>query len=360
MEEASEADLLHEFIVLISEGAMRAQESGNLETVKHNLIKRNKTLSNEYTQDARLSIVPETLTDADSLGLSLTRRRVDSCIPGSPDLVASCNERRKYYDHMHTVLTHAIREAHTCRAQKDRYGELLTFLTYLVHDLKVELGKPCTALASNRHSSPLEFAKSLGLDDIVEIIAAGEKERGREGAEGPSPEVVSKWMGLLAEVLVCDWSDSDKVRSAAQVTEHLQVGSFNNAKASTVEGGVSAILNCAASVCGNNAEDCKEKGQRYHQFEAEDEDDYPLLHYHLKEATEYLQQAEKEGLCVMIHCYAGVNRAATICIGYLVQSLRYPLLKAVRHVHALRPIILHNKTFREQLILLAHEEGLLQ
>ena len=46
-------------------------------------------------------------------------------------------------------------------------------------------------------------------------------------------------------------------------------------------------------------------------------------------------------------------------VGFLVKQLRWPLLRALRHVHERRPIVLTNESFRLQLIRLAAREGLL-
>eukprot|EP01061_Rhynchopus_euleeides_P014116 TRINITY_DN24529_c0_g1_i1.p1 TRINITY_DN24529_c0_g1~~TRINITY_DN24529_c0_g1_i1.p1 ORF type:complete len:382 (+),score=108.87 TRINITY_DN24529_c0_g1_i1:247-1392(+) len=374
-------DVLHEFVGLLGEGAMVAGDVGDLDAVTAALEKRKTTLENEYVNKARTTSIvsdqPQAAGDEsaepplddtvpglqasilDTLGFSMTRGR-NSCVPGDNSFQSLCSERRLYYGHMHTVLTHAIREAFAVRNKPDCLRELTEFISHLVNVVKVDLNKPCTAVETNKHTSPARLSESLALSDITDIISKSLAVRGEAVEEtGPSPDEVSRWMGILAEVLVSDWSDAEKTRRPAEVTETLRLGSAHNAMDASA-GEVQGILNCAASMCGNNESHHVGKGQIYKHFDADDEDDYPLLQYHLAEATEFLQRAEKDGKTVLVHCYAGVNRAATITIAYLVQTHRYPLMKAIRLVHSKRPIILQNKSFREQLIILAYDEGLLQ
>ena len=63
--------------------------------------------------------------------------------------------------------------------------------------------------------------------------------------------------------------------------------------------------------------------------------------------------------CVLVHCIAGVNRSGVLAAAYVMQSRRWPLLRALRHCLEARGPILWNETFRKQLFEFAKREGLL-
>jgi dual specificity MAP kinase phosphatase len=53
---------------------------------------------------------------------------------------------------------------------------------------------------------------------------------------------------------------------------------------------------------------------------------------------------------VLIHCYAGVSRSATITIAYLMQELGMPYSEAMKYVKSKRYFINPNDGFRRQLL----------
>ena len=63
-----------------------------------------------------------------------------------------------------------------------------------------------------------------------------------------------------------------------------------------------------------------------------------------------------------MHCAAGINRSPAICVAYMMQRLRVPLLEATHRVWHARPgaRVLRNEKFCRELVTLAREEGLLE
>lgn len=51
---------------------------------------------------------------------------------------------------------------------------------------------------------------------------------------------------------------------------------------------------------------------------AEDVEDYDLSQ-HFTEVSEFLEQAEKDGASVLVHCVAGVSRSVTVSVAYLMK-----------------------------------------
>ena len=60
-----------------------------------------------------------------------------------------------------------------------------------------------------------------------------------------------------------------------------------------------------------------------------------------------------------MHCALGINRSATICVGYLMSDQKYTLLRAVQTVKDKRNLCLTNKGFQIQLITYARRKRLL-
>ena len=79
-------------------------------------------------------------------------------------------------------------------------------------------------------------------------------------------------------------------------------------------------------------------------------DDYPDFHILpcFKTAFKFIDEGRKEG-CVLVHCNAGISRASTISIGYLMSREKMSLKDAHAHVKAQRPACCPNVGFMVQL-----------
>ena len=74
------------------------------------------------------------------------------------------------------------------------------------------------------------------------------------------------------------------------------------------------------------------------------------LKQHFKSSFRYIKDAIDQGGCVLVHCYAGVSRSATIVIGYLMQEHGMSLKEAIKHVKKIRNFIHPNEGFYRQLL----------
>ena len=79
----------------------------------------------------------------------------------------------------------------------------------------------------------------------------------------------------------------------------------------------------------------------------------------IQEACQFINKARISGRRILVHCFAGINRSATLCIAYLMVTMRRMLLDTVQRVYNARTVILSNRGFMAELVLLAHSEGLL-
>ena len=65
-------------------------------------------------------------------------------------------------------------------------------------------------------------------------------------------------------------------------------------------------------------------------------------------AFRFIEEGRKEG-CVLVHCNAGISRASTFVIGYLMKTEGKTFLQAFEHVKSKRPSTWPNPGFKVQL-----------
>ena len=113
--------------------------------------------------------------------------------------------------------------------------------------------------------------------------------------------------------------------------------------------GFNGIVNCAARDTLTNR-DYYDPSWKYTEYTASDDPEYNILAEHLDDFVAFMDECRAEKRRVLVHCVAGINRSATLCIAYLVIREKMTLSEAVRHCFAARPCILTNSSFVIQLI----------
>lgn len=92
----------------------------------------------------------------------------------------------------------------------------------------------------------------------------------------------------------------------------------------------------------------------------EDYPGYDLIGNHWDECRAFLERTRNDkGKKVVVHCAAGQNRSGLIVAAALVVIERMLLLDAVNLLKEKRGIVLTNRSFQQQLCILAEREGLL-
>jgi atypical dual specificity phosphatase len=66
---------------------------------------------------------------------------------------------------------------------------------------------------------------------------------------------------------------------------------------------------------------------------------------HFQEAIKYINSVLISGGTVLVHCFAGVSRSATIVIAYLMQELGMTMTDAMNFTRRRRPIVCPNFGF---------------
>lgn len=117
--------------------------------------------------------------------------------------------------------------------------------------------------------------------------------------------------------------------------------------------GIGAVLNCGAPAVEYPP------GFSHLEVSCEDAEDYPLLARHLDRCSEFMEQCEAASKGLLVHCVMGLNRSASLVVALLMLHRRVPLLEAVSKVWECRgrSPILTNRSFRRQLVQLAHVTG---
>lgn len=105
-------------------------------------------------------------------------------------------------------------------------------------------------------------------------------------------------------------------------------------------------------VCGDDLE-CPFKGHgiTYLKFELEDEESQSISQC-FEPAHEFILESKRAATPggVLVHCYAGVSRSATIVISYLMKHHRMSYSEARKYLRSKRPCICPNPGFSRQLM----------
>eukprot|EP01012_Entosiphon_sulcatum_P034289 TRINITY_DN4346_c0_g1_i1.p1 TRINITY_DN4346_c0_g1~~TRINITY_DN4346_c0_g1_i1.p1 ORF type:complete len:361 (+),score=103.12 TRINITY_DN4346_c0_g1_i1:214-1296(+) len=142
----------------------------------------------------------------------------------------------------------------------------------------------------------------------------------------------------------------DKIYSFSP--EHnLFLGSLRSVQNASVYGhlGITHVV-----TCGKNMHIALEKDMRQLELDLDDEDSEDVASL-FESVIKFVDEGLSTG-SVIIHCFAGVSRSATMTTMYLMQRLRRPVDEILALVKASRPAINPNPGFMRQL--LEYEEQL--
>ncbi|CAD8075130.1 unnamed protein product [Paramecium sonneborni] len=79
-----------------------------------------------------------------------------------------------------------------------------------------------------------------------------------------------------------------------------------------------------------------------------DDADFVNLSQFFQQAFDFIDY-HRQFTNVLVHCYAGISRSATIVIAYLMKTFKMSLIQAFKYVQTQRPIINPNPGFMKQL-----------
>lgn len=90
-------------------------------------------------------------------------------------------------------------------------------------------------------------------------------------------------------------------------------------------------------------------GLQIHKFSLRDSIDEDI-YTRLEECVQLIDNIQKDGGRILVHCVAGVSRSATVCIAYLVKIHQISLRAAHQHVLECRNVVFPNNGFWRALI----------
>jgi len=122
--------------------------------------------------------------------------------------------------------------------------------------------------------------------------------------------------------------------------------------------GIRAVVNAASEFKGR-FQPLYPKTWGYLELDVVDALDVMILRDHWGNVFPFMKHYADRGARIFVHCMMGQNRSATVCVAFLMCHLGWPLPKALHHVVVRRPTVVENKTFQEELILLAKLCGLM-
>uniref|UniRef100_H2YEC9 Protein-serine/threonine phosphatase n=1 Tax=Ciona savignyi TaxID=51511 RepID=H2YEC9_CIOSA len=133
--------------------------------------------------------------------------------------------------------------------------------------------------------------------------------------------------------------------SPVQILPHLYLGSAHHAAQENELAalGITAVLN-ASSTCENHFAN----RFRYKRIPVEDNGQADISSW-FDGAIAFINEEQRKGGKVFVHCLAGISRSATICIAYLITCKGVSLNDAFRYVKSRRNVISPNFNFMGQL-----------
>jgi len=167
-----------------------------------------------------------------------------------------------------------------------------------------------------------------------------------------------EWMDRIGRIL---WEIRLVREEPSEILPDLFLGgiesAFNPSRLKALQ--ITHILNCAGREIGT--EPSFYAGEFvYHSIEASDSFDFPIVPAYAEECLEFALKAEEAKGGLLLHCRAGMNRSAAICILIVMERKGISLLEALQLVFDKRPMILSNEGFREQLLDYAKRRKLLK
>lgn len=125
--------------------------------------------------------------------------------------------------------------------------------------------------------------------------------------------------------------------------------------------GIRSVLNLCPERLVNSYADIPvrlaEEGIRLLNWPAHDCSDFDIVDEVIQQgAIDFIDTALRSG-GVLVNCWGGVNRSASVAVGYLVLRRRLPLVTTVREAMARRGTILTNHSFRRLLVQAALANG---
>ncbi len=207
----------------------------------------------------------------------------------------------------------------------------------------------------------------------LQVVNRQKNELGKEEI-GNAAQDLWPWECALENPELLDWKQglsNEEIQATlvrqnsgfpSQIKPHLFISGASPARdiGKLVSLGISHVINAAGKSAQLDSQVFQTCNIKLLEFQAHDDDDYPMLDNHLSATREFIAQAKSAGGRCLIHCMAGLNRSGILVASELILSHEMNALEAVKELRKNRGnLALSNKGFQIQLLKLAEKHQLL-
>lgn len=133
----------------------------------------------------------------------------------------------------------------------------------------------------------------------------------------------------------------------SEITENLYLSGIGGINAENLHAAkITHVINMAVEL---DEYDYPDPDLQIHKFRLKDSIDEDI-YTRLEEYVQLIDDIQKNGGRILVHCVAGVSRSATVCIAYLVKIHQISLRDAHQHVLECRNVVFPNNGFWRALI----------
>uniref|UniRef100_A0A8W8JJ05 Protein-tyrosine-phosphatase n=1 Tax=Magallana gigas TaxID=29159 RepID=A0A8W8JJ05_MAGGI len=133
----------------------------------------------------------------------------------------------------------------------------------------------------------------------------------------------------------------------SEITENLYLSGIGGINAENLQAAkITHVINMAVELDEYSYPDLDLQIHKFSLRDSVDED----IYIRLEECVQLIDDIQKDGGRILVHCVAGVSRSATVCIAYLVKIHQISLRDAYQHVLECRNVVFPNNGFWRALI----------